>query len=520
MADRVDLVGRHVEPVVALVLQQQVVAFDAADGPLDHAAVAGDAVLVVDDVVALLEVVEEALGVAPAGPGPPVGAAAAGEVGLGQHGQPDAAEHRAALERRHHDLGPDALAGEQVADPGGRAIAVGADHDAVALLLEAHQPGQEAAAVAHHRVPAGRLDLGRVGAVGHADDLPHRRPRVPQQPVEVEVEAREAMGRRPLVGRPPRHGQRGGQVALLGQQVGRPVAHPAGLAQQDLGVVADDVDQQVLVGGEPGQPRLHAVERQALGQPLPLLAAPRLQADEPLGPRPDLGRGQQLTAREDVDPAEVVGRPLVRHRELGQAVDLVAPQVDTDRPVGRRREHVHDRAADRHLAPVLDHLLPPVAGGHQVGHQLVAVDLLARPDGDGLDVLDVGPQPLHQRPHRRHHDVGRSFGVAQAPQHPQAPAHRLDPGADPLEGQGLPGGEQLDPIVAEVGAEVAGQPLRLGRGGNGQHHRAPPGQADETGGDQGAGRLGDRQGGCGAAQHPGEAGLLPQQGGDMGQGRA
>ena len=50
VADGVDLVGRHVELVVAPVLEQQVVALGAADGPLDHAAVAGDPVLVVHDV--------------------------------------------------------------------------------------------------------------------------------------------------------------------------------------------------------------------------------------------------------------------------------------------------------------------------------------------------------------------------------------------------------------------------------------------------------------------------------------
>ena len=70
MADGVDLVGRDVELVVAPVLEQQVVALDAADGPLDHAGVAGHAVLVVHDVVAGLEVVEEPLGVALAGAGP------------------------------------------------------------------------------------------------------------------------------------------------------------------------------------------------------------------------------------------------------------------------------------------------------------------------------------------------------------------------------------------------------------------------------------------------------------------
>ena len=60
LAQRVDLVGRHVELVAALVRDEQVVALDAADGPLDHALVLADAVLVVHDVVAGLEVLERA----------------------------------------------------------------------------------------------------------------------------------------------------------------------------------------------------------------------------------------------------------------------------------------------------------------------------------------------------------------------------------------------------------------------------------------------------------------------------
>src|SRR3546814_9178379 len=58
-------------------------AVDAADGPLDHAGVAGHAVLVVHHVVARLEVVEEALGVALADSGLAVGPAPAGEIVLG-----------------------------------------------------------------------------------------------------------------------------------------------------------------------------------------------------------------------------------------------------------------------------------------------------------------------------------------------------------------------------------------------------------------------------------------------------
>ena len=52
VTDGVDLIGGDVELVVAAVLEQQVVALDAADGALDHAAEPRNAVLVVHDVVA------------------------------------------------------------------------------------------------------------------------------------------------------------------------------------------------------------------------------------------------------------------------------------------------------------------------------------------------------------------------------------------------------------------------------------------------------------------------------------
>ena len=52
VADGVDLVGRDVQLVVAPVLEQQVVALDVADRAFHHPAEAGDAVLVVHDVVA------------------------------------------------------------------------------------------------------------------------------------------------------------------------------------------------------------------------------------------------------------------------------------------------------------------------------------------------------------------------------------------------------------------------------------------------------------------------------------
>ena len=113
--------------------------------------------------------------------------------------------------------------------------------------------------------------------------------------------------------------------------------------------------------------------------------------------------------------------------------------------VGGRREDVDDRAAHRDLAAVLDLVLAAVAGGDEPRDELVAVDLVARPHDDRLDVLDVRAEPLHQRPHRRDDDRRRAVaGVAQPPQHAQAAAHRLDDGRHPLERQRLPRREQLD----------------------------------------------------------------------------
>ena len=105
---------------------------------------------------------------------------------------------------------------------------------------------------------------------------------------------------------------------------------------------------------------------------------------------------------------EVVGGALVAHRELGEPVDLVAPQVDADGPVGGGGEHVDDRAPHGERAAVLHHLLAVVAGADQRRDQLVAVALLPRPDDDRLHVLHVRPEPLHQRPHRRHQDARAS----------------------------------------------------------------------------------------------------------------
>ena len=95
--------------------------------------------LVVHDVVAGLEVVEELLGVALAGPGLAVAAPAAGEVGLGQQRQLHPGQDAAPLEGLDDDLALDPGVVEQLAEAGGRTLAVGGDHDAVAVGLQVAQ---------------------------------------------------------------------------------------------------------------------------------------------------------------------------------------------------------------------------------------------------------------------------------------------------------------------------------------------------------------------------------------------
>jgi hypothetical protein len=539
----VDLVGRHVQAVVALVLEQQVVALDPADGALDHAAVAGHAVLVVDDVVADLEVVEEALRVAAPGASAPVRPAPAGEVGLGEDGQPHGVgpQHRPAFQRRHDHLGRPALRRQPLPQALGGAVAVGTDHDAESVAPQAHEPPDQGGAVAHHRVPGRGQHLRRVGAVGDAHHVPCRRPGVGEQAVEVEVQPGEAVivcllhaSPRPrqarsdgagaaapvaVAHRAPRHRERCGEVGLLRQQVGGAVAHSPWLAEQHLRAIAHDVEQHVLAPGEPRQPRLHAVEHQALGQPFPLLAPPRLEPDQPLGPLPYLGRGQQLATGEDLDERQVGERALVGNRELGEPVDLVAPEVDPHRAVGRGGEHVDDGPPHRDLTPVLHHVLAAVPGEHQLRHELVAVELLPGPHDHRLDVLDVGTQPLHERPHRGDDHAGRPLGVSQTPQHPCPPAHGLDGGADALERQRLPRREQLDRFVAQVGGQVVGQALGLGGRRYRQHDRAAAREPCQPGGDDRPRRLGHRQSRRGAPEHLCQGRLVTEQARQVVEGR-
>ena len=176
LAQGVDLVGRDVELVAALVRDQQVVALDAPDGPFDHALVLADAVLVVHDVVAGLEILERRRGLPLGLADRSVGASPTGEIALGDDRHLGVRQRAAAVQRRDrdaatgrqvgagvHDREVEPVVQQQVVEALRRTGAIGGDDHAETAADQFDQAVGEAGAVARHRAPAGGLDQRCVG---------------------------------------------------------------------------------------------------------------------------------------------------------------------------------------------------------------------------------------------------------------------------------------------------------------------------------------------------------------------
>ncbi len=525
LAQRVDLVGRYVQLVAALVRHEQVVTFDPADRALDHALVLADAVLVVHDVHAGLEILERRRPLALAGPGGTAGPATTGQVGLGDDGQLGVRQVATPVQGCDDDRsagcgrglvadGEVELVVEQdLPKSCSAAGAVGGDDDAVACREQVPQPVGEPGAVAADRPPTARLDDRGVGRFGRRVDRPERADPA-EQLVRFGVQAGELLVR---VARPGRR-ERLREVGLLGEQVGGAVAHASGLDEQDLGRVGQHVGEQHVVVDEPGHPRLHAVEVSALGELLPLLASPRLGTDQLLGASADLGGRHELAGGEDQRLVEVGLRALVVDPEGRQAVDLVAPQVDADRRVGRRRVDVDDRAATGELAPVLDQLLAAVAELDELRDEPVGVDDRLGSHDDRFDLGGVRTELLEQGPHAGDDDPWAALRpVAHTPQHLEPLPHRLDGGTDTFERQRLPRGEQCDRVVTGELAHVVEQlpGHRTGRAGDDQ--RTALRQMGEGGDRDRACHLDDRQARIRLREGAGQARFVPQQRRQSGQ---
>ncbi len=264
--------------------------------------------------------------------------------------------------------------------------------------FERVEPLAERVRVADDGVERARGEDRRLRRVGHREHGHRLRLRVREEPVERQRQARRIGF---VDGLAPRDRERLREGGFFVEQLLSAVAQPPGFDDRDERRRRQQVGQQVLFGREPREPRLHAVERVALGEALPLLPSPRLGLQELARTRPHLVARQELAHREDPRLRDLGRRALVGDREMRQAVDLVAPEVDAHGMVGGRGVHVDDRAAHRHLTARLDLVLAPVADRDEPGDELVAVDLRALAHDDGFDVLDVRAQALHERAHRR-----------------------------------------------------------------------------------------------------------------------
>ena len=340
-----------------------------------------------------------------------MGTAATGEVVLGDHRQLDGRQDAAALERRDVDGRATGRARRAATRSAGRrALAVGGHHDAVAVGGQLGELAHDALGIAGRRGDAHRRDGGDVGALRRGGDRPGRRVGVGEQPVEGEVQPREAVVLA-AGGRAPGLGQGGGEVGLLGEQVGGAVAHAARLEQEHERVGAHEVEQHVLALGEP----------RAASSPCRRRSGPAARRSHCSRPH-----GSSAISRSARSRTSSVGsssrQPKISTRsrssverwsadgELGEPVDLVAPQVDADGPVGGGREHVDDRAAHGQLAAVLHHLLAAVAGADQRARSSSSRSRRSPGhDHDRLDVLDVRAR-------------GAARAPAPAPRAPGAPA--------------------------------------------------------------------------------------------------
>ena len=87
------------------------------------------------------------------------------------------------------------------------------------------------------------------------------------------------------------------------------------------------------------------------------------------GPGPDLVGEQQLAARRRPQVVDGVERALVGHGEAADLLDVVAPELDSQRMLLGGREDVDDAAAHRELTAPLDQVDAHVGGRGQVAHQ-------------------------------------------------------------------------------------------------------------------------------------------------------
>jgi hypothetical protein len=338
-------------------------------------------------------------------------------------------------------------------------VAVRREHDAVPALGELVEAAAELDGVALRRPPMVHPEVEPFGELG-------------------EVQAR-ALGDR-FVERAER--RRAGPAARLGQGLGlleglaRAVLGAPGLREDDPAAGGEEIGgggHLVLVEQERGE-GLHPLERETVGDPLEAVAeAVEVLRRSALGASAEIRVGDQLAHRRDEDVGERRARELRRRHELADRLDAVAPVLEPDRSPGRAGEHVEDAASDGELASALDDVGARVAEVDQPVGEGVGGELEPGDEVDGLDLTERRNEELHRGERGCDKDERPALGrLLEAADRIGAAGRRLGRGTDALVRQGLPGGEEADPLGAEVGLQPLGQRLGLAWSGGDRHDRS------------------------------------------------
>ena len=482
LGDLVELVGRHVEPVGRLaalargVLDDEVLAGRAADGALDHLDEPAHPVLLVHDVVTRAQRKGVDLVAATGRHTPHVAGGAlaglAGEVQLGDDGELRRLQQEPAAERPRGQVDPpgrelgrvgrcgDVVVGEDLADALGQAGALGDDQDGPAVGDPRLDGGDGRFGVAAEGRDVGGAEvdvlglvvvLGQLGVGAVCREAPPRHTEasgVLAQLGEGPVRSRAELGLqvdRDVLAR--RRGEPGRfeELPARGDHVVGPGADAFGLVEDDEGALGQHVEQGLHAVGERRAQRLHAFGGDALGDLAEQVRHAGQLGGERLGALAHLRGEQQLAARRRPQP--VLGdleAALVGDLEPADLLDRVAPELDAQRVLLGRREHVEDAAAHREVPAPLDEVGACVGGVGEGLDDLVEGALVAGLEGDRGEVAEALDDRLQGRADRGDDDAQRPVcrvvrvGVGQAAQHGEPAADRVGARAEPLVRQGLP----------------------------------------------------------------------------------
>ena len=242
-----------------------------------------------------------------------------------------------------------------------------------------------------------------------------------------------------------RGGRPGGAEELLAgrDQVVRTRSRALRVEDEHVGVVGHQVDEQLHVVHERRGERLHALDRDAGGQPVGELEQLRVGPAQRGRSLADLLGQQQLAARRRPQPLHRLERALVGHREGADLLDVVAPELDAQGVLLGGREDVDDAAAHGELAALLDQVDPRVRRVGEPAHELVERHRVADAQLDRLEVAEALDLRLEDRAHRRHDDLERPVArvgarMPQPPEHGQPPPDGVAARAEPLVRQRLP----------------------------------------------------------------------------------